>query len=754
MPDNVDLGQLYRGIRVDTQREEATQKSVQIQDPKYVLWCKKAHRKFPQFAKGDMYKKVKDAMLFLGWRLKPEEYNAFVMSVVVFGIAGAIFLMILVFFIYYFLNNYTAFTFPDIFTPGMVLLASFIVFFGIAGYAIYWAMNYPLVEAEKERRKSLAYLPSMVGYMTMYLKLMPNMEKAAIFAAQQGEGHLAEDLRKVIWDTNLGVYGNISEGLDYLAYRWKAYSMEFKEAIMMIKSAMVEDNEARRVELLDKTTENLLSAIKLKMEGYARSLSQPSLVLFYVGVLLPLLLVIILPIGSIFSKLPFANPYVLVILYDLAIPLFAFYYAKKILNKVPVLYKPPTIPDNFKDLPSKNNFKIGKTQLNIYLVIGIIFIVGILGSIYLQYQFGPTLEKVMKEDRLADKYIQNPNSYFEFLADNYIASSGKKIAKGSDEYLQVVDSQKLLYSLKADHDTTPYFIIYGFAIMLAIAVSLYAYLSAKDKKKVQDYYISMENDFREVLFILASRLAEGKPMETALRDTKDFFPDLVISQDLLAKTIDNINLLGLPLEQAFFDPLFGSLRNNPSLLIKNNMKIICDSSSLGVNTVAKTILSLSNQLKNIEDVKNLVAKITDDIKQMMGTMATFIAPAILGMVSSIQKIVILTMSSLASSGISQTVTSNSAAAIDIGGTSLNPTQLMGSLDPSIIGSIATPLQFSIILVINIVLIVLVLVYFVSKLESDNNLKMKMNMAQIVPIAVVVFVIASVGSSLLLGGMGG
>ena len=61
--------------------------------------------------------------------------------------------------------------------------------------------------------------------------------------------------------------------------------------------------------------DEVLLTIKEKMEAFARGLSQPTIALFYVGILLPLMLIIILPIGSAFSGMPFANPVVLFLLY-------------------------------------------------------------------------------------------------------------------------------------------------------------------------------------------------------------------------------------------------------------------------------------------------------------------------------------------------------------------------------------------------------------------------------------------------------
>ncbi len=748
---DVNIGALYKGIKTEGNRQEDLIKPEDVKDPKYVSWAKLAYKKFPNFSKSNLHLSVKDAVLFLGWKLKPEEYNALIMTVTILGLGALLFLTILI----YIISTFVLSKFTDIkISSNFITLIFFFVFGIILLFVILHLKNYPKIEAEKEQRKSLAYLPAMVGYMTMYLKLVPNLERAVIFAAKQGEGHLANDFRKILWDTNLGLYSSISEGLDYLSYKWEKYSKDFKEAVMMIKSAMVEDGDARRAELLDKSSENLLSSIKLKMETYARGLSQPSLVLFYIGVLLPLLLVIILPIGSVFAKLPFANPWILALLYDVAIPVFVFLYGKKISRTVPLLYKPPVISDDYKGLPKKNHFRIGKLEVNLYVFLGLIFIIGLAILIFAHIQFGNTIENVMIKEQFAQQYIDNPDSYFEMLANNYISSANLKVAEGSARYKEIVASQKLMFSLQPEHDTTPYIILYGLAILSAIIIFLWGYFSSKYKLKIQKYYMDMEENFREVLYILASRLSEGKPMETALRETKEFFPNLVISQDFLAKTLDNINLLSMPLDQALFDPMFGSLKNNPSLLIKNNMKIIADSSSLGVSTVSKTILSISMQLKNIEDIRLTVQKLTDDVRQMMTTMASIIAPAVLGMVSAIQKVVILTLSSMGSSGGLTSSSSTSdlikSSTANSGLKGIDPSALMSSIDTSSIGSMATPFQFNIILLIDLILIVFGLIYFISKVQSDSDIDLKINIYKLLPIAIIVFVLSSAGASILLG----
>jgi len=741
------LGKLYSGIRADKKIENDEEKTRKYEDPTYVKICKKIYKRFPNFGKAKKFKPdIDDAVKFLDWKLKPKVYDSAVKTISIFSIVFLFIVLIVSYFVFLSLYNSDKISYsPMVLTFGVLLVLG-----GIIAGIIYYFMNYPLTRAKKEQRLSLVYLPEVVGYMTMSLKLVPNLERAVKFAALQGKGKLAEDLRKILWNVNIGIYNNVEEALDELAYKWKKFSPEFKEAIMMIKSAMIEDSDARREELLDKTMSVLLDAIKIKMDTVARGLSQPSLVLFYVGILLPLLLVIILPIGAVFANLSVANVWSLALVYDVFLPLFVFLYARHVIKGMPALYKPPTVPYKYKGLPKKGHMRIGKLQINLKIFVAIVFIIGILLSIFLQINFGVTLQSVMKKEQLPQKYIDNPDAYFQKLAnDSYMAKYGKP--PSADVLAKETLAQKKLFLMQPGHDTTPFYIIYGFALTLALVIFLYFFFDSYYRRKIQKYYINMEQEFKETLYILASRLGEGKPMEQALKSTKQFFSDLTVSQDLYAKTIDNLNLLGLPLEQAFFDPTFGSLRYNPSMLINNNIRLIVGATQLGVKTAAKTILAIIMQIKNIDEIKELVKKVTLDIIQMMNTMTTMIAPAVLGITVSMEKIVVTTLNSLASSGSFSSSASNTSMASMNGMGSLNPSQLMGSFQMSNISNIASPFAFNIIVIIYVVLLVLILSYYTSNLQENNELAMKQLMAFTVPVAVVIFILSSLGAKLLLGG---
>jgi len=181
----------------------------------------------------------------------------------------------------------------------------------------------------------------------------------------------------VVWDVQLGVYNDLSEGMDSLAYRWGAFSEEFKRSLMMIRASVIENTEAKRYALLDKTMSEILESIRQKMEQYARELSQPSITLFYVGVLLPLILIIILPVGSSFSGAALADPVIMALLYNVILPVGVFIYARKLIAQRPPTSIAPEIPEDYPGLPPKWKITIGKFPFDLRALILLVLVFGL-----------------------------------------------------------------------------------------------------------------------------------------------------------------------------------------------------------------------------------------------------------------------------------------------------------------------------------------------------------------------------------------
>ncbi|MFH0986540.1 MAG: hypothetical protein V1911_00660, partial [Candidatus Micrarchaeota archaeon] len=179
----------------------------------YVKFARRAGKMFkaPDTYKDEKYKGTVD---FLGWNLKPNEVNAAPTLGLMIGLVIAIPLII------YLLMSVFVWKTMDM-TLMMYGMMGGIMIPVVISFMI---QNYPVSAAEKEKMAAMTYIPEIVNYMVMSMKLSPNLEKAVAFAAEHGKGKLAKDLQSLVWDAQTGKYNSMEEGLDVLAYKWGAFS--------------------------------------------------------------------------------------------------------------------------------------------------------------------------------------------------------------------------------------------------------------------------------------------------------------------------------------------------------------------------------------------------------------------------------------------------------------------------------------------------------------------------------------------------
>jgi hypothetical protein len=708
-----------------------------------VKFCKWVYARFPSLGVHGIYNETyHEAITFLGWDLKPEEFKA----AVNFSVMLSLFLGVLLVVILY---ETGIVALLDIHLGVVGTLLVFMIPLVLVAVAIVMVQNYPLNEVKLEQKRALGYIPQIVGYMIMSLKLVPNLEKAVEFAAEHGTGKIADDFRRLLWDVELGVYGTLTEGLDELAYRWGKYSEEFKRALMQIRGAVLEETEIERILVLDKAMETLLAAIKYKMEQFARGLSQPSVTLFYIGVLLPLILLIILPVGAAFTNMPISRPLFLIVIYNIIIPLVVLLFARSILAARPPTYKAPEIPENYPGLPPKWKMRVGGKYLDIRVLVAIVLIVGFFGSVYLSKEglpprsmIGEGKPQFIPRDKTEDEVILAAG-YLDkdrFRKGGTLWREYKSQGMTDKEAEAMLAFERAKFFMPAERDITPYNLIFGSIITIAVALFIYLYFTVVYRRKIQLQIMEMETEFKDSLYILASRLGENKPIEDAIDHTRKFLPKFKISERIYGRIIDNINLMGMPLEQAIFDENYGALVHIPSKTIRMGMRVMVDSVKLGVNLAARTLVSLSLQLDNSEEVNRLMKNLVSDITTMMRTIAMFIMPIILGITVALQKVVMLTIASIVTSSMAQ---KSAQQVSQLKGTPIGQVQqfLGGLTKPEAFLQMAQPSQFIVIIAIYIIEVCIILTYFTTKIEEDNNLLFRYNLAKTLPVALLLFVIS-------------
>ncbi|MCX6803101.1 MAG: hypothetical protein NTY48_00860 [Candidatus Diapherotrites archaeon] len=777
-------GELYKGITSISMPFEGETKAGVEKNPEFVIFCKRMSKQFPAFGRDTVFtQEQNEAIQFLGWRLSPQELNAAMMGVMIFGSILAVVVTVIVTFVG--LSIDLGFTslglglFTDMFgdLAIMIVVAVAAILFGIVAMIAFMIKSYPINSADDERNKALTYVPEMVGYMIMSMKLVPNLEKAIEFSSKHGKGKVADDFNRLIWDFQMGNFSSIAEGLDLMATRWGKYSSELKGALMKMRASVMEPSEARRYQILDKTMLDVLESVKDKMGDYARSLNQPAVMLFYIGILLPLLLVIILPVGSAFSNMPFATAPVLVFIYCFLIPFMAFTFAKNVVKKRPPTYEPPKIDDNFAELPPKWSMQLSGKTLDVRMLAIVIVIVGLCGSIFLSMEgLPPKFLFPVDEEGLsmipfqlipADKSLLEVNkekggvNYFEKITvDLYGIQLGEGFGGGikegdrflqltaegmtEDEALAEVIKERIEFTSSAAHDPTKYIFWSGIILTIVGAFSFIVFYRNIYKRVAQVKIIQMEDEFKESMYMIASRMGENKPVENALKQAKDFLPNLMISERVFGKTVENIELMGLPLESAVFDPIYGSMRGIPSKILETAMRLLVDSVNLGVEVASRTLMSLSLQMENMDKVNKSLKELVSDVTTTMQTMAVFIAPMVLGITTALQKVVLMTLAQVVSNPQvteADSVTSSITSQLgDLGGMNMNN---MFSVNITSFQTLATPLEYLFIIGTYVALIVIILTYFTVRIKEDNDLVFKITLAKTLPVAMLIYLVTTI-----------
>ncbi|MEK6892874.1 MAG: hypothetical protein AABX07_01595, partial [Nanoarchaeota archaeon] len=138
---------------------------------------------------------------------------------------------------------------------------------------------------------------------------------------------------------------------------------------------------------------------------------------------------------------------------------------------------------------------------------------------------------------------------------------------------------------------------------------------------------------------------DGVPAEIALsrvaqstqgQKTNQFF--VIINQ--------NIQNLGMSAESAIFDKKRGAIIYFPSALIATSMRILIESAKKGLQVAARSLMSISEYLKNIQKInqrlQDLLAEIVSDMKSNM----TFLAPLLAGIVVGLSAMIIAVLNKL------------------------------------------------------------------------------------------------------------
>jgi len=158
-------------------------------------------------------------------------------------------------------------------------------------------LAYPHSAASKRAASVLRGSPESVNLMIMSLRHEPSLSKAIRFAAKR-ENAYSRELRGCIWSVVMGVHSSFEESLHALGMRWSKYSDELKDSLNAMVTASCESTDDGKRRALDRANNAMVSGTKRRIEDYALSLSAPSMIMFGLGILLPLMVGSFLPMLS------------------------------------------------------------------------------------------------------------------------------------------------------------------------------------------------------------------------------------------------------------------------------------------------------------------------------------------------------------------------------------------------------------------------------------------------------------------------
>jgi hypothetical protein len=176
------------------------------------------------------------------------------------------------------------------------------------------------------------------------------------------------------------------------------------------------------------------------------------------------------------------------------------------------------------------------------------------------------------------------------------------------------------------------------SLLIPLGIAFYFIYSynarTKEIMKYKVYTRSLEWEFNGSLFQLGNRLGSGTPAEIVFAKVAESSRGLK-TEDFFRRVNYNIQQQGMSVEGALFDPRRGAIIYYPSQLIETSMRIMVEAVKKGLNIAARSLMSISEYVKNIQKInerlRDLLAEVISDMKSNI----TFLAPLLAGVVVSL-----------------------------------------------------------------------------------------------------------------------
>ena len=466
------------------------------------------------------------------------------------------------------------------------------------------------------RLKASNQMVLCVFYVVTYMRHTSNLENAIQFASEHLTPPLSLDMKKIIWDVETEKFDSLKDSLDYYLDSWRKYNMEFVESFHLIESSLLEGDETRRLAALDKSLDVILEETYEKMLHYAHNLKSPITMLHMLGIILPILGLVILPL--VISFLEGVSWLHLMFFYNIVLPIGVYSMGRIILTKRPTGYGDTDISEENPSLKKYKNIiiNIGNSEIRInplFLCIfvgALLFIIGI--SPIIIHTIAPSFD-----------FPADPEAQFHLIEYN------------TDKLGNLVGPFGIGSSVLSLFVTLAFGIGFG----------LYFKLRSKNLIKIRERAKKLEDEFASALFQLGNRLGDDIPAEMAFGRVAEYMQDTNSGKFFRLVSI-NIQKMGMSVNQAIFDKQHGALLYFPSKIIESSMKVLIESIKKGPRIAAQALTNIARYIKEIHRVNERLRDLMTDIISSMTSQIKFLTPAIAGIVVGITSMITTILSKL------------------------------------------------------------------------------------------------------------
>ena len=205
----------------------------------YEKACVKANKILPASPGKKAEDKLKEAIEFCHLNITPSQSYSFTILFLIFTVIPV-----------------TVLTFANIAGISLLPFGYGILLLLLLVPIVYYVYTYPMHLKLKYEMEVGSDIVSLIIYISIYMRNIPNLENAVKFASTHSRGPIAFEMRKLLWDVETGRYTNVQEALLGYSKKWHK-NREFVEAVEMIMDS-IDQQTSQRIIMLDESVNIIL----------------------------------------------------------------------------------------------------------------------------------------------------------------------------------------------------------------------------------------------------------------------------------------------------------------------------------------------------------------------------------------------------------------------------------------------------------------------------------------------------------------